>query len=79
MKTKAANDPWKEWRGMPEFKQAHLRPCQTIKVHFETPLDRARFAKLLEQALTEKTRAVWYPRQEPVRTKGLCYVSRKRA
>lgn len=58
-------DPWRaEWVGMPEFVQEYLEPWKSILVHFESPGDLARFAALIGQPLTPRTRSVWYPEAE---------------
>lgn len=39
---------WKEhWQGMPDFKQADLKPKQSLLVHFKNDEDRHAFSKLL--------------------------------
>lgn len=55
-------DPNKEWQGMPEFDQKDLSAFKSIVVHFDSPLSMQKFAKLIGQPITEKTRFVWYPK-----------------
>jgi hypothetical protein len=58
------NDPYAEWRGMPEFDQEALNVFHSIKVHFETPEDLKAFAELVKQTITENTVFIYYPKQE---------------
>jgi hypothetical protein len=56
---------WKEkWAGMPEFDQKDLTPWQSIYVHFRDRKDQKAFSKLIGQTVTDKTRALWYPKAE---------------
>jgi hypothetical protein len=57
-------DPMAEWQGMPEFENEDLTSDSSLVVHFAKPEDRAAFAKLVEQTITEKTRSIWYPKAE---------------
>tara|TARA_Y100000592_G_C5442932_1_gene304414 strand:- start:118 stop:768 length:651 start_codon:yes stop_codon:yes gene_type:complete len=57
-----------EWENMPEFVQGDKTPYQTIFVHFTCETDREKFADLIQQPLTEKTKTVWYPQQESMDT-----------
>ncbi len=52
-----------EWgaAGMPEFEQDDDRPFQSLKVHFANQGDVERFAALVGQKITPKTRYMWYP------------------
>lgn len=52
----------KEWQGMPEFVQKDLTPFRIIKVSFRNKEDVAKFAELMEQKLTGKTRSIWFPK-----------------
>lgn len=53
-----------DWNGMPEFGQEDLLAWQTVRVHFTCAEDRDKFSALLGQTLTDKTKYVWYPKQE---------------
>lgn len=55
-----------EWNGMPEFEQKDLMGVQDIIVHFETRDDVNDFSELIKQNITDKTRSIWYPKQERV-------------
>lgn len=58
-------EKWREhWKNMPEYKQEDLTPFQSVIVHFESREDMDRFAKLIGQKLTYKTKSVWYPEAE---------------
>jgi hypothetical protein len=58
------NDPLAEWVGMPEFKQNSKVAFQTIAVHLKDQEAVDRFAALVGQPITNKTRFVWYPQAE---------------
>jgi len=53
-----------EWVDMPEFNQQNELGCLMIKVRFKTEHDRDEFARLVNQTITDKTRYIWYPKQE---------------
>ncbi|MAH46751.1 hypothetical protein CMI37_13060 [Candidatus Pacearchaeota archaeon] len=55
------DDPYAEWQGMPEFEQEDQSSYQAIHVHFRCREHVETFARLVEQKLSEKTRAIWYP------------------
>lgn len=55
------DDPRSEWVDMPEFVQERQEAYKTITVRFETEDDYAKFAYLIEQKLTGKTKSIWYP------------------
>ena len=54
------------WQGMPEFEQEDLTSVQKIIIHFRTFADVENFSLLIEQKLTDKTRAIWYPEAEKI-------------
>ncbi len=56
--------PEDEWQGMPEFEQEDQGPWKTVHVHFRGKEDLDAFAALVGQAMTEKTKFVWYPKAE---------------
>ncbi len=62
-----ADDPRAEWEGMPAFDHEDKTAYQSVHVHFPDADAVAAFAKLIEQAITPQTKAVWYPRQEVIR------------
>lgn len=64
-----------EWQGMPEFNQENLKPRKTIYVHFAKLEDVAPFAELIQQPLTTRTRAIWFPPQETWHYRDKRYVA----
>lgn len=54
------------WRGMSEFEQEDKTAYQSIHVHFKSKNDVESFSRLINQTLTDKTRAIWYPQAEKV-------------
>jgi hypothetical protein len=63
-------NPADEWVGMPEFKNEDaMGAVATIKVHFATSDDVANFARLVGQAVNEKSKFIWYPKQEKLNLK----------
>lgn len=57
-----ADEEWrKEWVGMPEFVQERQRPHRQLIVRFATEEDYQKFAALVEQSLTSRTKSIWYP------------------
>ena len=67
---------WEEhWKNMPEFDQKDLLPFQSIQVHFENIEDRKKFAKLIGQTITNKSKYIWYPKAEIQRVASKRYTS----
>jgi len=53
------------WKDMPEYGDGALnKPFRTVFVHFQKEIDVQKFAQLLGQVITEKTKWVWYPFRE---------------
>ena len=52
------------WQGMPDFEQSDLSGIQHIIVHFVSREDVELFAQRMEQIITEKTKAIWFPYRE---------------
>lgn len=65
------DDPNEQWRGMPEFEQEAIKPYQSVIVHLMTAGDAKDFAALVEQTITEKTKWIYYPRQERQKLRNL--------
>lgn len=63
-----------EWVDMPEFKQEDLRSHRAIVVHFRNDEDVEAFTKLMNQVITPKQKAIWYPPLENRKTTHLIYV-----
>jgi len=57
-------DITKEWEGMPEFEQEDKNGYQTLTVHIKTKEDVEKFAKIVDQKITDKTRFIWFPNEE---------------
>ena len=51
-----------EWDSMPEYVLNDLTSFQSIIVHFENKEELKKFAELVEQKLTYKTKSIWYPK-----------------
>jgi len=61
----------KEWQNMPEFIQPEASGVKIISVHFAS-LDAVQdFANLINQQLTIKTRAIWFPSRARQNLKSL--------
>jgi hypothetical protein len=71
IESEGAQDPNEEWEGMPEFENKDLSAFKSITVHFESQDELDNFAELVEQAITEKTRFIWYPKREHQNLKEL--------
>jgi len=52
----------KYWKGMPTFDQNDNPPWKQIYVNFRNKEDYEEFAKLVDQALTDKSKSIWYPK-----------------
>ncbi len=50
-----------EWRGMPEFNQPDNGAFRQIIVSFDDQAGVDKFAKLIGQNLTDKTKSLWFP------------------
>lgn len=59
-----------EWVGMPEFIQEEKKPFAAINIRFRNQEDLDKFALLIEQKLTCKTKSAWFPVLEK-RQRGL--------
>lgn len=55
-------DPNDEWQHMPEFHQEKQEPFGEVIVRFRTEDDFDRFAILVNQRMSEKTKSIWYPK-----------------
>jgi hypothetical protein len=60
----AETDPNSEWQGMPEFEQQNEMPFRSIVVHFKDQQSVDKFAKLVKQPFTDKTKSIWHPAVE---------------
>jgi len=64
----------KEWEGMPEFIQEDLTPYRVLNLRFRNEEDVQEFSRLVEQVITPKQKALWFPYAELRRTAHLRYV-----
>ena len=64
----------KEWQGMPEFFQEDLMPFRVINLRFRNEEDVQEFARLVEQVITPKQKALWFPFAEFRKASHLRYV-----
>lgn len=65
-----------EWAGMPEYEQQNLTPHRTIFVHFKNDADVEAFGKAIGQALSPRTKSVWFPEaDEPAHLASMRYTA----
>jgi len=57
--------PEKVWQGMPEFDAGDNISARKIIVHFKKASDAIGFSICIGQQITERTRSIWYPLEEP--------------
>jgi len=67
------NDILDEWEGMPEFVSEDKTAYRSLIVHFENEDDVVAFQMKLEQGLGEKTKYIWYPHKENMKTEKKRY------
>jgi hypothetical protein len=70
-----ANDPNKEWQGMPEFVQPDAMAFRSLIVNFADQEAVDEFARVIGQNLTDKTRSIWFPEQPAGSVTARRYVS----
>jgi hypothetical protein len=64
-KRKPSKEDWKNhWQGMPEFIEDDQTAFKTIHVHFENQEHVDKFAELVGQRITPKTRFIYFPKQK---------------
>ena len=54
-----------EWEDMPEFTQKSVEAFKRMIVHFATQEHVDRFAELVKQSITAKTKYIWFPEAIP--------------
>jgi hypothetical protein len=54
-------NPETEWVDMPEFNQVDKTAHRSIQINFANDADAEKFAALVGQTITEKTRSIWFP------------------
>jgi hypothetical protein len=64
-----------EWQGMPEFIQPNNEAFRTIIMHFESPKAVNKFAEIINQNITDKTKYLWFPKMKIDKVKNLRYKS----
>jgi hypothetical protein len=69
------NNPYEEWRksGGLEFGNEDKTGYKTILLHFKDAEGVKSFSKLLNQTITDKTKYLWYPKQEEDSVTNLQY------
>lgn len=72
---RAPDDPYAEWKEMPEFVSEDKSGFKDLIVHFDSEADLKAFAQLLNQSITTKTKSIWYPFREREQMKGKAWVS----
>ena len=55
------------WDDMPEFKTQENQPYKQIRVNFESEKDIEEFSKLIDQTVTNKTKAIRFPKRDKSR------------
>ena len=60
---------------MPEFKSDKMMPFHTINIHFENRDDLKGFEVLIDQPITEETKAIWHPKKKILKVSHLRYKS----
>jgi ParB-like chromosome segregation protein Spo0J len=70
-----ADDPEKEWEGMPEYAHEDKRSFQKLIVHFRNQEDVDEFSKMVNQKIGAKTKFIWHPIQEDESFSDIEYVS----
>lgn len=63
-----------EWVGMPDFSNEDKGPKRQLIVSFKDDVDVKAFGELIGQKITDKTRSIWFPYQEPMDSKSKSYV-----
>lgn len=64
----------KHWKGMPEYKNEDNPPYKLINIRFRTKEDYEKFAEIIGQNLTEKTKSIWYPELDRFANSSLAWM-----
>ena len=59
-------DPHSTWQQMPEYEHEDLTSHQHIVIHFRNDEDVQKFAELIGQPCTDRTRSLWFPVMEHI-------------
>jgi hypothetical protein len=66
---------WKEhWENMPEFNQKDDTPFKQVVVSFRSQEDLQKFAELIGQKITYKTKGVWFPKLNEEKPSNFIYI-----
>lgn len=65
------------WASMPSYEHIDIEPKRDLIVHFRNDDDLQKFAKLVGQKITDKTKYLWYPKQKTIPTNYLHFKSSK--
>lgn len=57
------DNPYDEWKGMPEFEQENAEAPYHVEVRFMNERDMQSFSQLIGQTVTGKSRAIYFPKQ----------------
>lgn len=66
-----------EWRGMPEFNQPDNGAFRQIIISFDDQAGVDKFAKLIGQSLTDKTKSIWFPPRPMNKVADLFYFDQR--
>tara|TARA_Y100000310_G_scaffold344164_1_gene455473 strand:- start:4752 stop:5435 length:684 start_codon:yes stop_codon:yes gene_type:complete len=64
-----------EWEGMPEFSLEDQTAYRQVIVSFQTPNDVEKFAELVGQQITPKTKQLWFPPTEKMTREDKRWIS----
>lgn len=66
-------DPNAEWQGMPTFEQEDKTAFHTLLVHFDSIQDVTAFGDLVQQAISDSTRFIWFPKKAKQHLDGIAF------
>ena len=66
-------EPEDEWKGMPEFEMEDKTAFKSILIHFKEQESMDKFAEVIGQKLTDRTKMIWYPEMEIERAADKVY------
>lgn len=69
--------PDTEWRGMPDYQQEDAGPYRQITISFADQEAVDRFASVIGQHLTDRTKSIWYPERERNNLADLIWIEDK--
>lgn len=68
----------REWQGMPEFVQRNMHPRRSVIVHFRSEEDVEKFAEMTGARIGPKTKFIWWPPAERIKSADMLYVERRK-